>query len=244
MNDYDAFARVYDRHWADEGVRRLPRVREALLARLPAGARLLDLCCGSGRVAERLVGDGYRVTGLDGSGELLAIARARVAGADFVHADARAFELAGFDGALSLSDSLNHVLAIADLERVFKNVFAALVPGGWFFFDLNLAYKYASTWAGTLAFVDDDQVCVARASADVAARLARFDATIFERRSSEAAGADWRRADVGLRQTWYAEADVAAALAAAGFSDTAIDHSQPDAPERSDKAFFLARRPV
>jgi ubiquinone/menaquinone biosynthesis C-methylase UbiE len=49
---YDRFAWVYDRYWAgDFATRVLPVLERLLLASLPAGARILDLCCGTGQLA-------------------------------------------------------------------------------------------------------------------------------------------------------------------------------------------------
>lgn len=56
---------------------------------LPSGARLLDAGCGTGRYAVELARRGYRVTGLDASADLIAVARQRAgaAGVEFVTAD-------------------------------------------------------------------------------------------------------------------------------------------------------------
>jgi SAM-dependent methyltransferase len=59
-----------------------------LAASLPAGARVLDLGCGTGLpTARQLTAAGLRVTGVDLSAGMLAIARENVPGADYVHAD-------------------------------------------------------------------------------------------------------------------------------------------------------------
>jgi SAM-dependent methyltransferase len=105
---------------------------------LPAAARVLDLCCGSGDLSRELLARGYQVTGLDGSPEMLRYARQRVPRTEFLLEDARSFACeARFDAVLSTYDSLNHILSLEELEAVFANVFRALVPGGLFFFDLH-----------------------------------------------------------------------------------------------------------
>ena len=55
-----------------------------------AGTSLLDVATGPGYVAERAVARGAEVVGLDLSEAMLEFARARVAGAEFVHGDATA----------------------------------------------------------------------------------------------------------------------------------------------------------
>lgn len=79
---------------------------------LPArSARLLDVACGSGRHALELARAGYRVTGIDISGEAIARASAAAAGEglaiDFRHGDLAELEPAvAFDGILWLGSSL------------------------------------------------------------------------------------------------------------------------------------------
>ena len=51
--------------------------------------------------------------------------------------------------------------------------------GGLFFFDLNTKHKYVTTSCGQFAMVEDDSVV--RAGYDPATRIARFDATMFEK---------------------------------------------------------------
>lgn len=89
FDDYDPFAWIYERDWGseyhDQALRILDR---ALLESLPPPARILDLCCGNGRLTEQLARRGYRVTGLDGSAEMLGYARQRVPDVDFLLADA------------------------------------------------------------------------------------------------------------------------------------------------------------
>ena len=51
-----------------------------------------------------------------------------------------------FDLALCLYDSLNYILAISEIERVFSRVARALAPGGLFVFDVNTAYCLTADW--------------------------------------------------------------------------------------------------
>ena len=66
INDLQSFG--LHRYWK----RRLVQV-----ARVQAGERVLDLCCGTGDVALAFANRGVQATGLDFSASMLAIARAR-----------------------------------------------------------------------------------------------------------------------------------------------------------------------
>jgi ubiquinone/menaquinone biosynthesis C-methylase UbiE len=62
------------------------RYVDELAARLPAGARVLDLGCGNGEKTSRL-GERFDVVGVDISHQQLGLARVAVPGARFVHGD-------------------------------------------------------------------------------------------------------------------------------------------------------------
>lgn len=83
--DYDAFAWLYNRHWGPDSARRfLPVLERWLLPYLPPRARILDLCCGTGQLAQALAQRGYLVTGIDGSEEMIRFARANAPDVEFL----------------------------------------------------------------------------------------------------------------------------------------------------------------
>ncbi|MEF7613133.1 class I SAM-dependent methyltransferase [Aquincola sp. MAHUQ-54] len=147
---YDDWATLYDETVGIDYVEPQRKLLErVLLPGLPAGAQLLDLCCGSGLLIRPLLQAGYRVTGLDGSAGMLACARRNAPQAAFLLDDARHFDLAPqFDGAFSTSASLNHIDTLEDLCLVFERVHAALKPGAAFVFDLNHPAQLARWWRG------------------------------------------------------------------------------------------------
>jgi len=84
---YDAWAGYYD------GPNDLIDLEEPIIRpiidRLPIGPAL-DAACGTGRHAAYLAAKGHSVIGVDGSAKMLAVAKARVPGADFCQGDLRA----------------------------------------------------------------------------------------------------------------------------------------------------------
>ncbi len=109
---------------------------------LSAGDSVLDIGCGTGRHAVRLAEKGIRVTGIDLSPEMLAIAResARQAGVDahFVEGDAASTRLdTTFHHAICLCEGAFCLLepdekAVTYHQRILANVAAMLRPGGTF----------------------------------------------------------------------------------------------------------------
>lgn len=118
----------------------LPHTRwgAGVIARLApaAGELVLDLGCGTGRDAERLLAaaPGARVLGVDGSGQMLARARERFADCP----ERVTFQRADLRAPLRLEVPVDAVMSVAalhwlpDHRVVFESVARALPPGGRF----------------------------------------------------------------------------------------------------------------
>lgn len=81
IEKFERLARGYSQHDYADPVRygrRRAEVAAALGPPLPAGAAVLDLACGDANLAEPLLALGYRYRGVDGSGAMIAEARARL----------------------------------------------------------------------------------------------------------------------------------------------------------------------
>jgi len=236
---YDPFALIYDRDIAETFCRRaLPAVERLLLSKLPPNARILDLCCGSGQFARELTLRGYRVAGLDGSEEMIRLARANAPGAEFILADAYNFSFtAKFDAVLSSFNSVAHANTVIQLETILGNARASLKPGGLLLFDLSMEEQYVVKWRGSFGEVHDDVAWIVRPSYEYKARTARNDITIFRRD----AGSLWRREDFAFVQRCHSEADVLSALGRAGFLEVSSFDAERDLgiAKESGRRFFL-----
>lgn len=107
-----------------------------LLDGLPAGARVLDLGCGEGTLAQELSDRGFDVVGADASAEQLARARREHPGIAFVQADATELAFEGeFDAVFSnaVLHWVDDVLQDGTLARIRR----ALRPGGIFAFEMG-----------------------------------------------------------------------------------------------------------
>ena len=116
--------------------------------RLPPGAAVLDIGCGSGApVAEALVAAGFRVFGVDASPTLVAEFRRRLPAAEVVCEPAETSRLFDrrFDGAVAIG--LLFLLPAEDQRAVIARVAAALHPGGRFLFT---APRQACDWTDSL----------------------------------------------------------------------------------------------
>lgn len=238
--DYDPFAWVYNKEWGEHTLKFCPMLEAVVLPKLPPEAHMLDLCCGTGRLAHWLTERGYHVTGIDGSEAMLNFARENAPEAEFITADAREFTLPpAFHAVISTFDSLNHILDPDELTLAFRNAHAALKPGGMLFFDMNTRSGYFDNWPRHFKIVEDDHVCVWRTHYDDDTRMAYWDMTMFRLQDT------WVRTDFQLIQRAYEENEIHQALTAAGFVDILVFDDQ-HCPEgiptlQKGRAFFLAK---
>lgn len=149
-NAYDALAALYDSHWGTAFLDRAVHAFETYLSdRLPAGASVLDLCCGAGHFSAWLERHGMQVTGVDFSRELIAYARRRAPLGQFYCRDMREFSLEErCDAAVCYYNSLNHLMSGADFVATMRNVRSHLRAGGYFLFDVTLDSCYERNWEG------------------------------------------------------------------------------------------------
>lgn len=103
-----------------------------LLAKLPVGSNVLDLGCGTGVPATRLLSRKFHVTGVDLSDVMIRRARRFVPRATFLRADMTEvrFNEGEFTAVVSLY-AIIHV-PLAEQRPLFRRVRSWLRPGGWF----------------------------------------------------------------------------------------------------------------
>lgn len=136
MTTQDFYQRNAQQFFDDTVAVEMSPVRDRFTALLPAGARVLDAGCGSGRDAKAFFERGFEVEAFDASAELVALASAysglaiRQMRFQDLHAEAR------YDGIWCCA-SLLHV-PLTELPSVMRKVATALKPGGV----LYVSFKY------------------------------------------------------------------------------------------------------
>jgi SAM-dependent methyltransferase len=216
MAHYDDFAWFYNRYWNEEfHSLAFPILERIWLGALAPGARILDVCCGTGYLAGLLQARGYRVTGIDASASMIQYARESAPAAEFRVCDVTEFNLpAGFDAAVSTFDSLNHILTLEQLQAAFRNTARALKRGAPFAFDMLLEEAYQTHWGEAFALVREDHLLtITGAGYDFRSRRACCRITMF--RLLDGA---WRRSDVEIEERCYTPEEIDQALRQEGFS--------------------------
>ena len=186
---YESFAQVYDTfmdnvpydEWAGYIIEKLKEdgIEDGLV---------LDLGCGTGQMTRRLRDAGYDMIGVDGSVDMLQIAREAesACASDILYLlqDIREFELYGTVRAvISTCDTLNYITKKEDLLQVFRLVNNYLDPGGLFLFDMNTVSHYRELCAdNTFAESRDDCSFIWENEYDTASGINEYDLTLFLKR--------------------------------------------------------------
>lgn len=103
-------------------------------------AKILELCCGTGRLTLPIAREGYKISGVDNSSSMLEQAKIKAIESglkvDFINADIRTLELEEkYDLIFIPFNSIHHLYQNEDLFDVFKVVKKHLEIGGKFLFD-------------------------------------------------------------------------------------------------------------
>ncbi|MGI2902874.1 class I SAM-dependent DNA methyltransferase [Tolypothrix sp. VBCCA 56010] len=222
---YNSQAWLYNKQAPEIVNPTLPQVEKLLLSHLPEEAHILDLGCGTGQLAQHLLIKGYKVTGLDGSEEMLHFARENAPGGKFLVADARYFEfLSIFDAVVSTNAVLNYVMSLEELRWVFRNVHTALVENGLFVFNLDTEEAYQKYVQAYLSGDVKDEYAYAELQRyDPEDKINRRQLTIFN-----LVEGNWQRSDTTLLEKCYSTSEIQSALENVGFAEVNIYDSERD----------------
>ena len=139
---------------------------------------VLDLGCGTGRIAALMADAGYTMVALDSSLEMLNIAREANEGKNtlLLMQDMRSFELFGTVQTIYSSlDCMNYMPSSKALEQVFALAYNYLDPGGLFLFDVNTSFRMREIYGNnTFVYEFDDEILYWRNEVDACTRYCRF----------------------------------------------------------------------
>ena len=97
----------------------------------------MDLACGTGILCGILSDAGIEASGMDFSSGMIKIARENFPELSFDVADMITYRPERhFDLVTCTGDAVNHIPALSDVEKIFRNVYTYLAPGGYFVFDM------------------------------------------------------------------------------------------------------------
>ena len=127
------------------------------------GQRVLDLACGTGELSIRLAKSGFEVTGVDLSGEMLAVAHEKAVQENVALAlyeqDMSALEgLGTYEFITIFCDSLNYLSTPNEVKKTFQNVHQHLSEDGLFLFDVHSPYQMEHVFMDQTFTLSDEEV--------------------------------------------------------------------------------------
>ncbi len=143
---YSELASYYDKiYWWKDYAQEVDFLLKVLRRYGVRGKRILEVACGTGNHTKLLAATGYRVTGVDVSDDMLAIARRKVGGrATFVRGEMRNLGQVvegTYDAAICLFSAISYNLSMSDLKRTLQGLFDHTRKGGVTVFDTHFTKK-------------------------------------------------------------------------------------------------------
>lgn len=243
---YTHMAAVYDRLMAETPYDQWLDWVERCWSQGKKPRSVLDLGCGTGTVAIPLAKRGYRVTGVDLSAEMLAIAYDKMkkeqVHVDWVEQDMRELDVPPADAVISLCDSLSYLTEEEDVQMTFHRVFAHLAPGGTFLFDVHSPYKMLHIFGDeTFTYLDDEVSYIWQCFCDPLRLEVEHQLTFFLRQPNGL----YKRVEEAHWQRAYQPMQLVRWLTDAGFEGITVTADFTDLPPQanSERLFFRAHRP-
>ena len=247
MNAYKNLASSYDRLTSDVDYKSWVEFAQAILKKEGLSPRTVaDLACGTGSATRILAEQGYRVTAVDLSEEMLTEAMDKCADLEemptFVHQNLAQLHLPrAVDMAVCFLDSLDYILDPADCERAICRTYRALNPGGIFIFDVNTPEKLRAMDGQVFLDEDDDVYCVWRGEFDEDTNICSYGMDLFQRE-----GEVWHRSFEEHREYAYSIEQLKGFLKKAGFTRIEVYADRLFCPPREgeQRVWFKARKGI
>ncbi len=242
MDSYQALAKYYDAFTDDVPYEAWLQFFEKIFYKEGLQPKtVLDLACGTGSMLRVLDQKGYDTIGVDGSVEMLMMAREKTYRTMplFLHQTMENLDLFGtVDACLCCLDSVNYITSYETLKRVFRKVELFLEPGGIFIFDVNTEGKFRRIDGECYVRETEEVFCVWQT--ELQDRLCFYDFDLFIKEEKH-----WRRQCETHRERMYSIEELNKALEDAGFIGIQIYPElsmEPKDLDQEDRIFFTARK--
>lgn len=161
---YQQFAYVYDYLMADAPYMNWLEFlkEETKKNNFKCRKKVLDLACGTGEFSLLLAKNGYQVTGVDLSEDMLMVAMNKAKknelDIDFFQQDmTQLTDLGTFDIATIFCDSLNYLATPKEVKQTFKHIYQHLDDNGLLLFDVHSPFKMENIYKyATFALADEE----------------------------------------------------------------------------------------
>ena len=246
MSGYGIFAQYYDKLTNTVGY---DKQAEYLLRLFDLHGKrptlMLDLACGTGNMSIRLVKEGISVIGADMSPDMLYKAQQKAMAENldilFICQKMQDIDLYGtIDGAICTLDSINHLLRLQDVQRVFDKVSLFMEKDGLFIFDVNTIYKHEKILADNVFVYElDDVFCVWQNEYNNKNNIVNITLDFFERD-----GQCYFRRTEHFSERAYSDTELIKMLNQSGFELCAVygDYKLEKPDNKCQRKVFVARK--
>jgi SAM-dependent methyltransferase len=254
MTAFGDYARFYDLLYGDKDYQAETAFLVGLLRRwAPAATSVLEIGCGSGRHGLCMAEAGFRVTGIDLSGDMVALARNRAAAAPgpvrermaFEQGDIRSVRLGRtFPAAMALFHVVSYLATDADLHSGLACIREHLEPGGVFVFDFWHAPAVRAEGPQRRNKVAEaDGWRIHRRTEPVWERDRDIVRVVFHVTATNTIRGEVRKFKEEHVMRYFSPADLATVLAAHGFAELECGEWPTGAPARDDTfgVYIVAR---
>jgi ubiquinone/menaquinone biosynthesis C-methylase UbiE len=162
---YGRFAYLYDQLMEDIPYDKWQQVLEEYSLKYHvSGKKLLDVACGTGELSCRFAMQGYQVTGVDLSEDMLAVAmaKAEAEGLKITYIQQNMAELEVLDKFNFITifcDSINYLPSEQEVIQTFNRVANHLTEDGLFLFDVHSEYKMENIFKDQTFTHIDEEIC-------------------------------------------------------------------------------------
>lgn len=244
MDQYTVLAQYYDQlttdvqyeRWANYIQKHFDRSKRPIHS-------VAELACGTGSLARLLAEQGYAVTAVDISPDMLSVAADKCEGLDvlFLCQDmAKLTLMEPVDAVVCCLDSVNYVTKPAQLEKAFRRVYQCLAPGGLFLFDAKTPQALEEADGQVYLDENEELYCVWRGEYDPRRRICGFGIDLFALQPD----GSWDRGGEYHEEFAYTREELISYLENAGFSHIKeYGELKMSAPKGGEyRTFFLARK--
>lgn len=206
---------------------------------------LLDVGCGVGTLSLKFFAEGYNVSGLDISEEMLTIANEKFQ-SENVHIPLYLMSMDEMEGFFDLDvivipiDSINYLLDEISVKETFERIYQALKKGGQLFFDVHSIYKMDEIFLQSpFTYEDENIVYIWNTVEGDDPHSIYHDLTFFVKQSNSEL---YERFEEEHFQRSFPISQYVEWLKQTGFSNIEVTadwtHQQPN--EKSERIFFRA----
>lgn len=244
---YDIFAHYYD-EIMDQSVYDSWLLYVEKYTAGKSALNIMELACGTGKIAVELAKKGHQVTGVDLSDEMLSLAYNRMQEESVRLAlavgDMRSLEPMGdFDVVTCFSDSLCYMSDENEVAQVFQSVNRNLGDGGVFLFDVHSLHQVNNVFPGyQYIYQDEEGAFLWESFAGDAENSVEHDLTFFV--DSPGNPGLFERHTEYHRERTYPLDVYQRILAETGFTDIAVtaEFGVSEVREDSPRWFFACRK--